>query len=57
MTTIERENLIHLLSKTLTDCADLDILIEAFYNNNIEYFNTLDDEWLLEEAKDLNLIA
>ena len=48
-----REILIDKLSQILTDNADMDSLMEYFYNGQVEYFNTLSDIELEEQANNI----
>lgn len=42
-------------AQKLTDAVDTDTLVEFFYDKQLDYFNTLPLEVLLEQARDLNV--
>lgn len=50
MNSDSRYALIEKLADTLTDAADMQTIMTFFYNAQFEYFETLSDEELLNEA-------
>lgn len=42
-------------AQRLTDAVDTDTLVEFFYDKQLDYFNTLSLEDLMEQARDLGV--
>lgn len=53
MDATKKYELIEQLAQTLTDNADLDSLMEFFYNAQLSYFEDLDENELFLEAKNI----
>jgi len=47
---IDRNTLIEMIANQMTDNADLDDLMDYYYNGTVEFLDDLSDEELLEQA-------
>ena len=53
MTKEERVLLVERIAEQLTDDCDMDSLLMAYYDQQIDYFTDLTDDELLSEAEDI----
>jgi len=47
---IDRNTLIEMIANQMTDNADLDDLMDYYYNGTVDFLDDLSDEELLEQA-------
>jgi hypothetical protein len=50
-----RKKMIDAIAQKLTDNADLDMLMEFFYDAQYEYFDDLDDNEIVEKYEELEI--
>ena len=53
MTKEERVSLVERIAEQLTDACDMDSLLMAYYDQQIDYFTDLSDDELLSQAEDI----
>ena len=49
---MSRDELIEKLAQDMTECIDLDALIEFYYESTVHYLDSLDDKALAEEYRE-----
>jgi hypothetical protein len=47
-----RDELIEAVAQDMTECIDLDALVEFYYESTVHYLDSLDDDALAEEYKE-----